>query len=61
MLSGQEQLDPQADRPERQTQHFQRFVIGSQNFSKCLNFFYINNHILCNNCFYFSSMNQQFN
>ena len=39
MLSGQEELDPQAGRPERQTQHFQRFVIGSQNFSKCLYFF----------------------
>ena len=40
MHSGQEQLDPEAVRPERQTQHFQRFVIGSQKFSKCffLNF-----------------------
>ena len=34
LLIDQQQPDPAADRPERQTSHFQRFVIGSQNFSK---------------------------
>lgn len=36
LLIDQQQPDPTADRPERQTSHFQRFVIGSQNFSKFL-------------------------